>query len=167
VRRRGVRNRRGGNEDGASAVEFALVVPVLLLLVFGIVDYGLWFNESLNVRQGVREAARAGIAQQFDQPGCAGTEMEKLVCKTKAEIAPIVGQAHVRVIVPAGGWTRGAPLTVCGLVDVDGLTGVAPLPSTAVRSSTHMSIESTRTPTIAAGAYGDPAPGGTDWTWCA
>lgn len=154
-----------GEERGASAVEFALVVPLLLLVVFGIVDYGLWFNESLNVRQGVREAARVAVVQNFDHSGCSGTAVEKVVCKTKKEIAPS-GQAHVQVIVPAGGWTRGATLTVCGLVKVDGLMGLVPLPSPAVRSATHMSIEKTTPPTIGAGTYGDPAPSGTDWTWC-
>jgi hypothetical protein len=162
--------RRAGKADerGASAVEFALVTPLLLLLVFAIVDYGLWFNESLNVRQGVREAARAAVVQRIETPGCVGTQVEKVVCRTRAEIAPTTGQAHVRVVVPATGWTRGEPLLVCGLVEVGALTGFAPLPSDGrVRSATHMAIEATAGSTIAAGAYGDAAPSGSDWSWCA
>ena len=149
-------------------MEFALVVPLLLTLVFGIVDYGLWFNESLNVRQGVREATRAAVVQNFDHPGCAGSSVDRIICKTRAEIAPLTGQAYVRVVVPPAGWTRGQPLVVCGLVKVDGLTGLTPLPAgRMVRSATHMSIENVTTSAITAGAYGDPAPQGTDWSWCA
>lgn len=48
-------------QDGASAVEFAIIFPILLLIVFGIVDFGYaYFHKiSLNaaVREGVREIA--------------------------------------------------------------------------------------------------------------
>jgi len=158
---------RGRGERGAAVVEFALVVPLLLLLLFGIIDYGLWFNESLNVRQGVREAARAGVVQSFDDPGCSGTAADKLVCKTRHEITPLTGQAYARVVVPPTGWVRGTPLVVCGMVQMDGLTGLAPLPSAGVvRSATHMSIENTTGAPIGAGSYGDAAPSGADWSWC-
>ena len=56
---------QGRRDDGATAVEFALVVPILLLLVFGIIEYGLWFSDSLSTRQGVREAARQGVVANF------------------------------------------------------------------------------------------------------
>ena len=52
-------------DSGATAVEFALVAPILLLLVFGIIEYGLWFSDSLATRQGVREAARQGVVAQL------------------------------------------------------------------------------------------------------
>ena len=164
-----VRRVRGKlDERGASAVEFALVVPILLLLLFGIVDYGMWFNESLNVRQGVREAARAAVVQNVEEAGCTGSSVDRIVCKTRAEIDPMTGQAFVRVVVPATGWTRGAPLVVCGAVKVDGVTGLTPLPSDRmVRSATHMSIEKIDAFTITPGSYGDAAPEGTDWEWCA
>ncbi|MFC6288450.1 TadE/TadG family type IV pilus assembly protein [Nocardioides sp. GCM10027113] len=37
------RPRRVQTDHGAAAVEFALVVPILLLLVFGIIQYGMYF----------------------------------------------------------------------------------------------------------------------------
>src|SRR5690348_16558602 len=52
-------------EAGASAVEFALVSTVLFLVLFGIIQYGMFFNDSLNARQGVREAVRQGIVKNF------------------------------------------------------------------------------------------------------
>ena len=51
--------RRERGERGAAAVEFALVVPLLLMLVFGIIQYGyiLSFRQALS--QGAAEGARA------------------------------------------------------------------------------------------------------------
>lgn len=37
------RGSRSARERGAAAVEFALVVPILLVLVFGIIQYGWYF----------------------------------------------------------------------------------------------------------------------------
>lgn len=48
------------NRDrGAAAVEFALVVPVLLFVVFGIIDFGRMLNAQLQVSEAAREGARA------------------------------------------------------------------------------------------------------------
>ncbi len=46
-------------DKGAAAVEFALVLPILLLLVFGIVDFSLVLNTQLNLTEAAREGARA------------------------------------------------------------------------------------------------------------
>jgi Flp pilus assembly protein TadG len=43
-------------ERGASAVEFAILVPVLVMILFGIIYFSLYFN----ARQGVQAAAREG-----------------------------------------------------------------------------------------------------------
>ena len=52
------------DELGAAVVEFALVVPVLFLIVFAVIDFGraLW---TLNVlSSGVREGARAAAVRE-------------------------------------------------------------------------------------------------------
>jgi Flp pilus assembly protein TadG len=51
------------DDDGAAVVEFALVVPVLFLIIFAVIDFGraLW---TLNVlTSGVREGARAAAIE--------------------------------------------------------------------------------------------------------
>lgn len=45
-------------EDGVEAVEFALVVPVLLMLISGIVNLGVAFNAATLVTTAVRDGAR-------------------------------------------------------------------------------------------------------------
>lgn len=46
-------------ERGAAAVEFALVVPLLLVLVFGIINYGMMLSFRQAVSQSAAEGARA------------------------------------------------------------------------------------------------------------
>lgn len=45
-------------ERGAVMVELALVLPVLVLLVFGIVEFGRGYNASIQLTSAVREGAR-------------------------------------------------------------------------------------------------------------
>jgi Flp pilus assembly protein TadG len=49
------------SECGASAVEFALVAPLLFLLVFGIIDFGFGFGASINISNAAREGARLAV----------------------------------------------------------------------------------------------------------
>jgi Flp pilus assembly protein TadG len=46
-------------EEGAAAVEFALVVGLLFVILFGIMEFGLAFFETQNLRSATREGARA------------------------------------------------------------------------------------------------------------
>lgn len=173
-RRRETTSTRRRGQRGSAAVEFALLVPVLFLILFGIIDYGLWFNDSLNVRQGVREGARAGVVQRFASPGCDPTQAatdtppEQLACLTRNNIGALTGTTYLRITAP-NGWARGKPLLVCGMVKTQGATGMAPMPSDGlIRSKTSMSIEvELPAPTTAPFEYQDALPTGGEWlSWC-
>jgi hypothetical protein len=58
----GKKRRRHG---GTAAVEFALVLPVLLLLLFGIVEMSLLQYDLLVIANASREAARFGIKKTY------------------------------------------------------------------------------------------------------
>lgn len=47
-------------DDGASLVEFALVLPVLTLFLFGIVQFGIAYDRQQSVNSAAREGARIG-----------------------------------------------------------------------------------------------------------
>lgn len=47
-----------GKDRGSAAVEFALVLPMLLLLVCGIIDFGRAYNARITLSHSAREAAR-------------------------------------------------------------------------------------------------------------
>jgi Flp pilus assembly protein TadG len=46
-------------DTGAAAAELALVMPLLLLLLFGIIDFGRMLNAQITLTQAAREGARA------------------------------------------------------------------------------------------------------------
>jgi len=53
--------KRAFRERGQSLVEAAIALPLLLLLLMGIMEYGWYFYNQLNVENGSREGARYGI----------------------------------------------------------------------------------------------------------
>ncbi len=48
-------------DDGAAAVEFAILLPILIVLLFGIVEFGLIFYNKAVITNASREGARYGI----------------------------------------------------------------------------------------------------------
>ena len=63
-----LRRRGKDGEKGQALVEFALLVPILVLLVFAIVDFGMGFYSWIAITNGAREGARLGVV--------AGTQAE-------------------------------------------------------------------------------------------
>ena len=55
------------DEAGASTVEFAMVVPILLMLIFGIVQFGLTFGNHLAITHAAREGARLAAVGAFNE----------------------------------------------------------------------------------------------------
>jgi Flp pilus assembly protein TadG len=53
-------SRRVRGEEGAAAVEFALIVGVLSMLIFGMLQFGVAFFQLQNLRAAAREGAQVG-----------------------------------------------------------------------------------------------------------
>jgi Flp pilus assembly protein TadG len=63
------------SEEGQAMVEFALVIPVLLLLVFGIIQFGILFNNYVTLTDAVRAGARqAAVSRTLPDPVAATTD---------------------------------------------------------------------------------------------
>lgn len=61
--------RIGSYDRGANLVEFALIAPLLFLLLFGIIEFAWLFASNLDVRQGAREAVRVAATDRLPNPG--------------------------------------------------------------------------------------------------
>lgn len=59
------------DESGGSMVEFALIAPLLFVILFGIIEFGVLLFDKAMLTNASREGARAGIVFDFD--GAAGT----------------------------------------------------------------------------------------------
>ncbi len=68
--------RRSRGQEGAAAVEFALVAPLLLLLVFGVISYGYMLSFRQALSQGAAEGARAAAVSPY--PTSAAKEQSAL-----------------------------------------------------------------------------------------
>lgn len=98
-------------QKGASAVEFAILLPVLILILFGTVEFGLLLYNQQVITNASREGARTGIVAQT--PRVSDTEIETVVlnyCGTNlvtfgASVSPSVN-------VSRGGSMFGDDLTV-------------------------------------------------------
>ena len=55
------------SERGAAAVEFALILPLLILLVFGIVQFSIAYNRAQGLHAAAREGARLASLPQSTQ----------------------------------------------------------------------------------------------------
>jgi Flp pilus assembly protein TadG len=60
---------RNARDRGSAAVEFALLFPLLLLIVFGVIDFGRALNAQITLTQAAREGARLAALGQPDVVG--------------------------------------------------------------------------------------------------
>ena len=76
------RSRRARGEAGSTLVEFALILPVFLMLVFGVFSAGQAYNHKLTVVNAVREGARYGAA--LHQSSCTASSGNPNPCNGKS-----------------------------------------------------------------------------------
>ena len=129
----------GRGEKGATLVEFAFVVPILLLLIFGAIDFGVTYNNQQTLRNSVREAGRRAIVgpDKVAEDGCttvgdvgclvkaradmgdlAGDEMLTMVCFPDSETAPSCPVGN------AGDKSIGDVIRICAIYPVESVTGL-------------------------------------------
>ena len=165
--RRGLR--RGGlvgrDERGVALVELAIVIPLLLLLVFGIIEWGIFINRDIALTDGTREAGRQAVVALYGGgvTSCAsGTPTNQLVCLAKNRIG--VNGVAVWVIAPATN-TVGSAFAVCATYKTTPITGLTALflPK-YIHTETVMRVEQAPVPGLTTGGDTDPQNNG--WSSC-
>jgi Flp pilus assembly protein TadG len=53
------------NERGQTMAELALILPILLVLLFGIIQFGIIFNNYVTLTDAVRSGARKAVVSRF------------------------------------------------------------------------------------------------------
>src|SRR5690606_26073928 len=93
--------RRQRGERGASAVEFALVVPILITLLFGIIEMGFLMKDYVSLSSAVRAGARTASAAADAGPGtCEASGPTPPPCTPQS--APALAQAAADAIQKTG-----------------------------------------------------------------
>ncbi|WP_083707095.1 TadE/TadG family type IV pilus assembly protein [Intrasporangium flavum] len=111
---------RGGSarrrDKGATAVEFAMLAPVLFLLLFAIVVFGLLFAQNLALSNAARQAARYAVVDNINRT-CADVTSEAV-----NSARPLVVLPSANVTVRRGTTSAGAT-NVCGSSSTKPCTG--------------------------------------------
>lgn len=130
-----------GRDMGAAAVEFALIVPILLALVFGVMEFGTLMAQKSTVASSVRAGARYGSVNVYG--GAAGVPhtCARVVERTRDEAVTLALSGDDLAITVTLVSPDGTPSVVCA--SAAGSTTVTPssaatalpctLPASAVR----------------------------------
>jgi Flp pilus assembly protein TadG len=113
------------SESGAAAVEFALVVPVLLVLLLGIIEFGRVYNAQLQLTAAARDAAR--VVSINAAPAQTLANARSAAIASAGSLNPAVAPSQVAVSVNPGGTSvcpPGSTATVTVTYPLKFLTGV-------------------------------------------
>jgi TadE-like protein len=131
-------------------LEFALIVPLLLILLLGTADLGMKFNARQNLEEGLRDAARsAAVYDLGDDSSCQlnggsppNSPTNQLVCLVKDRVGLNPSDTRVAVVLGAGGGVAGEPILICAQYDGGPMTGAVPfMGSSLVAARSVMRLE--------------------------
>jgi len=105
---------RARNEGGSTLVEFALVLPILAMLLFGIVEFGRMLNAQVIVTSAAREGARYASL---------GSSAATVTSQVKAS-CPTIDPALLSVVVTNAAGTSGTAVTVSVTYQLDLASGI-------------------------------------------
>jgi Flp pilus assembly protein TadG len=152
-------------------VEAAIVIPLLLLFVFGVVDFGAVYSNRTTVNQGVRDAVRQGIVANFGTNStCPITgsipsgNSRNLVCLAKERVALQTVKTRIKIVAPVS-YTIGSQLLVCAEYPIEPVTPLTGqfLSNDALHAKATMRVEQVAPAGIT--SVSETAIDG-DWSWC-
>lgn len=150
-----------------------MVLPLVIILFIGIVDFGVAISDYNQLRQGARESIRrAVVADVGSDTSCTiggvvlppTDDTRKLVCLTKDKTGLDSSQVRVGIEFDLS-YTEGEALIVCAQYPLSSLSGFfgGLLDETIVHTQIDMRIEKD---TLGVAGYKEQALPGGDWSWC-
>ena len=94
------------SERGQALTEFALVLPIIALILFGIAQFGIVFNNYLTLTDSVRAGARKAAVSRLEP--CPTCKAEEAVRRAAGDLP---GDLQVTVT-PAAPWAPASDVTV-------------------------------------------------------
>jgi TadE-like protein len=140
-------------ERGSAVVEFALVLPLLVTILFGAIDFGFVSSDSTKLRQVVREAGRRASVWRFGRSICddstpgntqwkltgnhalGGAPYSKLMAEAEEEMGSRLSEARklqcqLKLLGREAGLDVRSKILVAAFpMDHTGITAVVPLPA--------------------------------------
>jgi Flp pilus assembly protein TadG len=113
--------RRAEGERGAALVEFGIIAPILLTLVFAIFEFGIAFGTQLDVRNGASEGARLVAVNFTDTNSTGSTQTTEIVNTTCGRMA--LASTSTITIAFAGGTGVGDTATITVEQPYAGISG--------------------------------------------
>ncbi len=83
--------RKRQRSRGQALVEFALIVPILVLLIFGIIDFGRYVYTQNSLNQASREGARAAAVQSRPAECTGQTRDACAITVTRGRLIGVIG----------------------------------------------------------------------------
>lgn len=129
---------------GANVIEFALTLPVFLLMIFGLIEFGYFFGRQAVLDVAILEGTRAGAIVD----PATGADLEAIAEARIAEIASLMGGGScsydcidqvVDLVLPDDDYAL-RELVCDARCDTPGLIGMVPLPD-VVRSRGRQLLE--------------------------
>jgi Flp pilus assembly protein TadG len=135
---------RRDRQGGGAAVEFALIMPIFLMVVFGMVDYGWFFYQRYALAVAVRDGIRNGLSGLSTTPS-PGDALG--IAKARALAVLLLSNTipdPTNNVTFGGGYSGASPtkaLTLSAQYTFVPLIGFAPLPKTPMNYSMTMLLE--------------------------
>jgi hypothetical protein len=156
---------------GAAAVEFAVILPLLVLIVGGTLDFGVRFFELQSLEDGIRDAARtAAVGDTGDDSSCTvsgssppNVQTHELVCLVKDRVGLDPSHLRVKIAFGSAGGNEGEPVLICAQYLEGWTTGLLPeslLPLSYARSIYRLEKSVSYLPFEESSAT-------RSWSWCA
>jgi hypothetical protein len=105
-----------GNCSGAAAAELGLLLPFLVLLMFGSFEMGKFFLDAHTIQKAARDGARYAARQSFTEMPCGGTATDETAIKNLVRTGTTASGGQARISY----WSDPATISITIICDTTG-----------------------------------------------